>query len=151
MPDNCFGHYMAALGEAMHQELPDVSAARAEFTVDGVPYVFTATDKSSIFVYAVIGALPPDEEARARVFAGLLHAQYCFSESCGFCFGVDEDDTFVLLQALVDTDRIDESAFVSLMDKFVTTAHVWTPRLGEVLSEPSETEHPSAETGDASS
>ena len=105
----------------------------------------------STFLKAVIGALPPDEEARARVFAGLLHAQYCFSESCGFCFGVDEDDTFVLLQALVDTDRIDESAFVSLMDKFVKTANVWTQRLAEVFSEPSETEPPSAETGDASS
>ena len=132
MPDNRFGHYMAALGEAMHQEVPDVSDARAEFTVDDVPYVFTAeADSPSIFVYAVIGALPPDEEARARVFAGLLHAQYCFSESCGFCFGVDEDDTFVLLQALVDTDCVDESAFVSLMDKFVKTANVWHRRLDE--------------------
>ena len=125
MPDNRFGHYMAALGEAMHQEVPDVSDARAEFAVDDVPYVFTAeADSPSIFVYPVIGALSPDEEARARVFAGLLHAQYCFSESCGFCFGIDEDDTFVLLQALVDTDCINESAFVSLMDKFVKTANV---------------------------
>ena len=138
MTDNHFGQYMAALGEAMHQELPGVSDARAEFTVDGVPYVFTAeADSPSIFVYAVVGALPPDEAAKARVFAGLLHAQYCFSESNGFSFGVDADDTFVLLQALVDTDRFDEAAFVALMDKFVKSANIWTKRLAEVSSGPS--------------
>ena len=110
MMDTAFRKYMAALAEAMHQELPDVSDARAEFAVDGVPYVFTAgPDGPSLFVYAVIGALPQDEAAKAGVFAGLLHAQYCFSESCGFSFGVDAEDTFVLLQALVDTDRYDEN------------------------------------------
>ncbi len=132
---------MAALGEAMHQELPDVSDARAEFTVDGVPYVFTAEeDSASIFVYAVVGALPPDEAAKVRVFEGLLHAQYCFSESSGFSFGVDADDTFILLQALVDTDCFDETTFVALMDKFVKSANVWTKRLAEVQSEPSSAE-----------
>ena len=131
--ETSFKHYMSALAAAMRQELPDVSDTRAEFTVDDVPYVFTAEEDSpSVFVYAVIGALPPDEEARARVFAGLLHAQYCFSESSGFSFGVDEDDTFVLLQALVDTDRFDEVAFVALMDKFVKTANVWSKRLAEL-------------------
>ena len=130
--ETSFKRYMAALAEAMRQELPDVSDVRAEFTVDENPYVFTAEEDSpSVFVYAVIGALPPDEEARARVFARLLHAQYCFSESSGFSFGVDADDTFVLLQALVDTDRFDEVAFVALMDKFVKTANVWHRRLAE--------------------
>lgn len=147
MTDRRFMQYMAALGEAMNQELPDVSDARAEFTVDGVPYVFTAEeDSASIFVYAVVGALPPDEAAKARVFEGLLHAQYCFSESSGFSFGVDADDTFVLLQALVDTDRFDETAFVALMDKFVKSANVWTKRLAEVQSEP-----PSAEADETPS
>ena len=145
--ETSFKHYMSALAAAMRQELPDVSDTRAEFMVDDVPYVFTAEEDSpSVFVYAVIGALPPDEEARARVFAGLLHAQYCFSESSGFSFGVDEDDTFVLLQALVDTDRLDESAFVALMDKFVKTANVWTKRLGEPGDAPG-----GAEDGDLSS
>ena len=138
MADNRFKQYMAALGEAMQQKLPDASDTRAEFTVDDVPYVFTSEpDATSIFVYAVIGALPQEEAAKARVFAGLLHAQYCFSESSGFCFGVDADDTFVLLQALVDTDSLDETAFVALMDKFVKSANVWTKRLAEFLSEPS--------------
>ena len=132
MADNRFKQYMAALGEAMRQNLPDVSDARAEFTVDDVPYVFTAdADGSSILVYAVIGALPEDEADRARVFAGLLHAQYCFSESGGFSFGVDADDTFVLLQALVDTGRFTEDAFVAMMDKFVKFANVWAKRLSE--------------------
>ena len=152
MTDNHFGQYMAALGEAMNQELPGVSDARAEFTVDGVPYVFTAeADSPSIFVYAVVGALPPDEAAKARVFAGLLHAQYCFSESNGFSFGVDADDTFVFLQALVDTDRFDEAAFVDLMDKFVKSANIWTKRLAEVSSGPSVDEPSSAETVPADS
>ena len=41
MPDT-FKLYMNALVKAMRQELPDVSDARAEFAVDGLPYVFTA-------------------------------------------------------------------------------------------------------------
>ena len=50
---------MAALADAMRQELPDVTDVRAEFTVDDVPYVITAEeDGSSVFVYAVIGASP---------------------------------------------------------------------------------------------
>ena len=139
--ETSFKHYMSALAAAMRQELPDVSDARAEFLVDGIPYVFTAEEDSpSVFVYAVIGALPQDEEDRARVFAGLLHAQYCFSESSGFSFGADEDDTFVLLQALVDTDRFDEVAFVELMDKFVKTANVWSKRLAELPDAPPSTE-----------
>ena len=138
MPSNRFEQYMAALSEAMHQKLPDTSDTRAEFTVDGVPYVFTTESAApSIFVYAIIGALPLDEAARARVFAGLLHAQYCFSESCGFSFGVDADDTFVLLQALLDTDLIDENAFVAMMDKFVKAANVWTKRLADFSAEAS--------------
>ena len=121
---------MAALAEAMRQELPDVTDTRAEFMVDDVPYVFTAeSDSSSLFVYAILGALPSDEADRSRVFAGLLHAQYCFSESGGFSFGVDADDTFLLLQSLVDTDRFDEAAFVALTDKFVKTANIWAKRL----------------------
>ena len=136
--ETSFKHYMSALAAAMRQELPDVSDTRAEFTVDDVPYVFTAEEDSpSIFVYAVIGALPLDEAAKDRVFAGLLHAQYCFSESSGFSFGVDADNTFVLLQALVDTDHLDETAFVALMDKFVKSANVWSKRLAEYTSEPS--------------
>ena len=77
------------------------------------------------------------------MFGKLLHAQFCFSESCGFSFGVDADDTFVLLQALVDTDRFDEDAFVALMDKFVKTANVWSKRLAELPDAP-----PSAEDGE---
>ena len=134
--ENSFKRYMAALADAMRQELPDVADARAEFTVDDVPYVFTADeDGTSVFVYAVVGALPEDEDAKARVFAGLLHAQYCFSESCGFSFGVDADDSFVLLQTLVDTARFDESDFIALMDKFVKTANVWTQRLAATEAE----------------
>ena len=57
--DTSFKRYMAALADAMRQELPDVTDVRAEFTVDDVPYVFTAEeDGSSVFVYAVIGASP---------------------------------------------------------------------------------------------
>lgn len=98
--ETSFQRYMAALAAAMRQELPDVSDARAEFMVDGIPYVFTAEeDTPSVFVYAVIGALPQDEEARAGVFAGLLHAQYCFSESSGFSFGVDEGDAEELVNS----------------------------------------------------
>ena len=134
--ENLFKRYMAALADAMRQELPDVADARAEFMVDDVPYVFTAEeDGTSVFVYAVIGALPEDGDAKARVFAGLLHAQYCFSESCGFSFGVDADDSFVLLQTLMDTARFDESDFIALMDKFVKTANVWTRRLAEAENE----------------
>ena len=44
-------------------------------------------------------------------------------------FGVDAENSFVLLQALVDTERFDESAFVALMDQFVKTANVWSKRL----------------------
>lgn len=137
---------MAALGAAMKQELPDVTDERAEFTVDDIPYVFTAeADSPSVFVYAVVGALPPDDEARSQVFAGLLHAQYCFSESSGFCFGVDEDNTFVLLQALVDTDRVDEAAFVALMDKFVKAANVWAKRLQDNVREGGDDGEPSGD------
>ena len=103
-----------------------------QFQVDDIPYVFTAEeDGPSMFVYAVVGALPEDETAKTHVFEGLLHAQFCFSESSGFCFGVDANNTFVLLQALVDTNRFDEAAFVDLMDKFVKTANVWSKRLAE--------------------
>lgn len=123
---------MGELAEAMRQELPDVSDTRAEFMIDGVPYVFTTEeDNPSIFVYAVIGALPQDESERSQIFAMLLHAQFCFSESCGFSFGVDADNSFVLLQALVDTNRFDEASFVALMDKFVKAANVWHSRLAE--------------------
>ena len=127
-----FRNYIDALAEAMHQKLPDVTDTRAEFAVDGIPCVMTVdAEAPAIFVYAVIGPLPQDEEARNRVFGKLLHAQFCFSGSCGFSFGVDADDTFVLIQSLVDTDRFDEDAFVVLMDKFVKTANVWRKRLAE--------------------
>ena len=104
---------MGALAEAMRQDLPDVSDSRAEFAVDGIPYVFSADDEvPAIFVCAVIGVLPQDEAARGRVFGKLLHAQFCFSESCGFSFGVDADDSFVLVQTLVDPECVDERHFV---------------------------------------
>ncbi len=65
---------MAALGEAMQQKLPDASDTRAEFTVDDVPYVFTSEpDATSIFVYAVIGALPQEEAAKASQSATGCH------------------------------------------------------------------------------
>ena len=123
---------MGALAEAMRQDLPDVSDSRAEFAVDGIPYVFSADDEvPAIFVCAVIGVLPQDEAARGRVFGKLLHAQFCFSESCGFSFGVDADDSFVLVQTLVDPECVDERHFVELMEKFVKTANVWSRRLSE--------------------
>ena len=127
---------MGALAEAMHQELPDVSDARAEFAVDGIPFVFTADDEGSdIFSCAVVGALPREETARCRVFAELLHAQFCFSESCGFCFGVDADDSFVLLQSLVDAECVDERRFVERMEKFVQLANVWRRRFADLAVE----------------
>ncbi len=128
---------MAALAKTMRQELPDVADGRAEFTVDGVPYVFTADgDGAAVFVYAVLGALPDDAAAKARMFEELLHAQFCFAESGGFSFGADPEDTFVLLQALVDTERYHELAFVALVDKFVKTANVWARRLANLQAEP---------------
>ena len=127
---------MDALAEAMHQELPDVTDTRAEFAVDGIPYVVTAdAEAPSIFVCAVIGALPPDEAARNRVFGELLHAQFCFSESCGFSFGVDAEDSFVLLQSLVNPECLDERHFVELMEKFVQLANVWRRRLSDSAAE----------------
>ena len=121
---------MAALAGALRQELPDVTDSRAEFLIDDLPYVFTTEASSpAIFAYSVIGALPGGEAEQARVFAGLLHAQFCFSDSGPFSFGVDAENSFVLLQALVDTERVDESAFVALMDQFVKTANVWSKRL----------------------
>ena len=131
-----FKRYIDALAAAMRQEPPEISGTRAEFAVDGIPYVLTAdADGPSIFVYAVVGALPQDDPTKSRVFARLLHAQFCFSESCGFSFGVDAEDSFVLLQSLVDTDRFDENAFVALMDKFVKAANVWSKRLQDANSE----------------
>ncbi|MBO7684249.1 MAG: type III secretion system chaperone [Kiritimatiellae bacterium] len=125
-----FKQYVAALAEAMRQEIPDVSGSRAEFAVDGIPYILTADPESAaILACAVIGALPQDESGRAQTFAKLLHAQFCFAESCGFSFGVDADDSFVLLQALVNTECYDERHFVGLMEKFVQTANVWSKRL----------------------
>ena len=130
-----FKQFVAALAGAMRQEIPDVSDTRAEFAVDDIPYVLTADSGSpAVFVCAVIGALPQDEAERAHVFAKLLHAQYCFSDSCGFSFGVDDDDSFVLLQALVNTECVDERHFVELMEKFIQTANVWSKRLGESAS-----------------
>ena len=127
-----FKRYVNALAEAMRQELPDVSDSRAEFAVDGKPYVITADEEgSAILVCAVIGALPRDEAARARIFGMLLHAQFCFSESCGFSFGVDADDSFVLLQAMINPECGDEWHFVAMMEKFVKTANVWGIRLNE--------------------
>ena len=121
---------MGALAEAMRQDLPDVSDSRAEFAVDGIPYVFSAdAEAPAIFACAVIGVLPQDETAREHVFGKLLHAQFCFSESCGFSFGVDADDSFVLLQSLVNPECVDERHFVELMEKFVRTANVWNKRL----------------------
>ena len=128
--ENTFKRYMGALAEALRQELPDVTDTRAEFAVDGVPYVFTAdAGGPAIFACAVIGALPQDEAARARLFGRLLHAQFCFSDTCGFCFGVDEDDSFALLQALVDPECVDERHFVERMETFVKMANVWSARL----------------------
>ena len=125
-----FKRYMDALAEVLHQELPDVADARAEFAIDGIPYVITAdADAPAIFVCAVIGALPEDEAPRTRLFADMLHAQFCFSESCGFTFGVDADDTFVLLQSLVNPECEDERHFVERMEKFVQTANVWSKRI----------------------
>lgn len=130
-----FRTYMGALAEAMHQELPDVSDARAEFAVDGIPYVFTAdAEAPALFSCAVVGALPQDEAARSRVFAELLHAQFCFSESCGFCFGVDADDSFVLLQSLVNPECVDERQFVERMESFVQLANVWRRRLADTAA-----------------
>lgn len=127
---------MAALGGALRQVLPDAGEARAEFAIDGVPYVFRAEEDSpSLFVYAVLGALPRDAAARSAVYAALLHAQFCFSESCGFSFGVDADDSFVLLQALVDTGCVPPSAFAALMDKFVKAANVWSQRLAKAVQD----------------
>ena len=121
---------MGALAEVLRQDLPDVSDTRAEFAVDGIPFVFTADEEGpSIFSCAVVGALPGEEAARSRVFAELLHAQFCFSESCGFCFGVDADDSFVLLQWLVNPECVDERHFVERMEKFVQLANVWRRRL----------------------
>ena len=131
-----FRRYMNALAEAMRQELPDVSGLRAEFAVDGKPYVITADEEGpAILVCAVIGALPRDEAARTRVFGMLLHAQFCFSESCGFSFGVDADDSFVLLQVLINPECEDEWHFVAMMEKFVKTANVWGIRLNESPAE----------------
>jgi hypothetical protein len=128
-----FKGYMRALAEALRQELPDVSDSRAEFAVDGIPYVFTADpDGPALFACAVIGALPRDPAARGRVFAELLHAQFCFSQSCGFCFGVDAEDSFVLLQSLVNPECVDERHYVALAEKFVQTANVWSKRLAEL-------------------
>ena len=70
-----FKRYMQALAEALRQELPGVAEARAEFAVDGIPYVFSAdAEGPAFFACAVIGALPRDAEGRGRVFAELLHA-----------------------------------------------------------------------------
>ena len=40
--NDIFKRYMDALAEVLHQELPDVADARAEFAIDGIPYVITA-------------------------------------------------------------------------------------------------------------
>jgi len=135
--ENTFKRYIGALAEAMRQELSAVSDARAEFAVDGIPYVFTAdADAPAIFACAVIGALPHDEAARARLFGRMLHSQFCFSDTCGFSFGVDADDSFVLLQALINPECVDERHFVELMERFVKMANVWSRRLASCADVP---------------
>ncbi len=125
-----FRDYMAALASAMRQELPEMTDTRAEFTIDDVPYVFTA-DGSFVFAYAVVAALPDDEGAKAQMFSQLLHSQFCFCECSGFSFGVDADDSFVLLQSLLDTNHYNEFDFVEVTDIFVKTANVWSKRLAQ--------------------
>ncbi len=147
--EEIFKRYVNALAGALRQELPEVLNKRVEFAVDGKPYVITADEGGPvILVCAVIGALPHDEAARARIFGMLLHAQFCFSESCGFSFGVDADDSFVLLQAMINPECTDEWHFVALMEKFVRMANVWGRRLNESAVEVADGDGQSATESD---
>jgi len=117
---------MNALAYALRQELPDVSDDRADFAIDGLAYAFRMDEETGrMFAYAVLGELPADEAARDGLFGELLRSQFCFSETCGFTFGVDPETSFAILQALIDVRRMEESDFTSEMERFVQTANVW--------------------------
>ena len=132
MPASRFGVYMDALSDALGQELPERGEDRAAVAIDDLVYQFRFGDESGkLFACCVLGALPGDPDANSRLFAELLHAQFCFSDSCGFSFGVDADSSFVLIQALIDTECVDERCFAALMEKFVQTANVWSKRIAD--------------------
>ena len=63
--------------------------------------------------YALRQELPADEAARDGLFGELLRPQFCFSETCGFTFGVDPETSFAILQALIDVRRMESGAWRS--------------------------------------
>ena len=56
--------------------------------------------------YALRQELPADEAARDGLFGGLLRSQFCFSETCGFTFGVDPEASFAILQNTTNRNRL---------------------------------------------
>ncbi len=125
-----FESYIAALAKALGQELPPFEDGKMDFKADELScHLRFDAETQRLFVFCVLDTLPVDAEARGRVYAELLHSQFCFCESSGFSFGVSHDDAYVQLQALFDLRQIQEADFVEQMDKFIRTADVWRHRL----------------------
>lgn len=101
---------MGALAEAMHQVLPDVSDARAEFAVDGIPYVFTA-----------------DAEAPA-LFAELMLEANLQTEA--FFAKEPEKGNYILVLRLA-LPTLDVDAFDAALESHVNQAETWRRLLSD--------------------
>ncbi len=142
-----FTDKLAVLEKTLNCELKS-EGNKAAFLIDGVPYDFHFEEESgNLMLFSCLAAIPEDMALSTRipaltaVYQKLLKAQYCFSESGGFSFGVDPEATMVNLQALLPIATLSDDEFLVLVEKFVQLTNVWTKRLetifGEYLSEAS--------------
>ena len=121
------------LGEDMGMGEIKLDAKKGcSLVMDGRLRVFieSAPDEKSFFVYAVMGPIPADNEARLALYDVLMEAHLFGLLSGGATFGSSPRFGGVVLSRSFDPNHVTYEMFYHSLEKFINAYEMWTNRLG---------------------
>ena len=80
-------------------------------------------DSGQILLSTCVAPLP--REGRERVFLTLLQGQYFFQRTAGATLAVDNDASFIVLQAVYALRLLTADSFVHAVERFMQAAEYW--------------------------
>jgi hypothetical protein len=133
--DDVFKSLIESLSLKLDIEIAIADGRRAEVDFDGFALLIESLpDAGQILLAASVAAIPEDGDARLALYRELLKGQFLFADTQGATLSIDENETFVCLQAAPYTAALTRENFPVLVENFLNAAETWHGRciaLGE--------------------
>ncbi len=121
-----FATLLAALGRQTGQDFVPDSGGACGLVFDDLPVTLQYLEADQcILLYCTVGAVPDGDAERLAFYSRLLRANFFFRETAGATLAADESTKLVALQQAFPLQALDETGFLSLLERYLNMAEHW--------------------------